>query len=82
MNIPFQMATLSTPARLPAFPRWMKRTCVPCPPQRVAEATGNEFYVFSYFEDILRIMSINDVTLLIQDTVYRLTQDINAYTQK
>ncbi|CAK1584360.1 unnamed protein product [Parnassius mnemosyne] len=68
--------------RLTAFPRWMKNTCVPCPPQRIAEATGNEFYVFSFFEDILRVASINDITLLIQDTIYRLTQDINTYIQK
>ncbi|XP_045502201.1 dynein axonemal heavy chain 10 [Colias croceus] len=68
--------------RLTAFPRWMKNTCLPCPPQRVAEATGNEFYVFSYFEDVLRVVSINDMTLLIQDTIYRLTQDINTYIQK
>ncbi|KOB71863.1 putative ciliary dynein heavy chain [Operophtera brumata] len=53
------------------------QTCIPCPPQRDTEATGNEFYVFSYFEDVLRVVSINDVTLLIQDTIYRLTQDIN-----
>ncbi|XP_028025407.1 dynein heavy chain 10, axonemal [Bombyx mandarina] len=68
--------------RLTAFPRWMKKTCLPCPPQRVAEATGNEYYVFSYFEDILRVVAINDITLLIQDTIYRLTQDINSYIQK
>lgn len=68
--------------RLTAFPRWMKQTCLPCPPQRDTEATGNEFYVFSYFEDILRVVSINDVTLLIQDSIYRLTQDINVYVQK
>ncbi|KAL4712607.1 hypothetical protein ACJJTC_007202 [Scirpophaga incertulas] len=68
--------------RLTAFPRWMKKTCVPCPPQRVAEATGNEFYIFSFFEDILRVVAINDITILIQDTIYRLTQDINAYIQK
>ncbi|XP_041985040.1 dynein axonemal heavy chain 10 [Aricia agestis] len=68
--------------RLTAFPRWMRNTCLPCPPQRIAEATGNEFYVFSYFEDVLRVASINDVTILIQDTIYRLTQDINTYIQK
>lgn len=60
----------------------MRDTCLSCPPQRIEEATGNEFYVFSFFEDILRVVSINDVTLLIQDTIYRLTQDIQAYTQK
>nr|XP_034835442.1 dynein heavy chain 10, axonemal [Maniola hyperantus] len=68
--------------RLTVFTRWMKKTCLPCPPQKIAETTGNEFYVFSYFEDVLRVVSINDVTLLIQDTIYRLTQDINAYIQK
>ncbi|XP_028177563.1 dynein heavy chain 10, axonemal, partial [Ostrinia furnacalis] len=68
--------------RLTTFPRWMKKTCLPCPPQRIAEATGNEFYVFSYFEDILRVVAINDVTMLIQDTIYRLTMDINTYIQK
>ncbi|CAH0724307.1 unnamed protein product, partial [Brenthis ino] len=67
---------------LTTFSRWMKKTCLPCPPQRVAAATGNDFYVFSYFEDILRVVAINDVTLLIQDTIYRLTQDINVYIQK
>ncbi|XP_049877279.1 dynein axonemal heavy chain 10 [Pectinophora gossypiella] len=68
--------------RLSAFPRWMKDTCLSCPPQRIAEATGNEFYVFSFFEDILRVISINDITILIQDTIYRLTQDIHTYVQK
>lgn len=60
----------------------MINTCLPCPPQRITEATGNEFYVFSYFEDVLRVTAINDVTLLIQDTIYRLTQDCNQYIQK
>ncbi|KAM3960300.1 LOW QUALITY PROTEIN: dynein heavy chain at 89D [Aphomia sociella] len=68
--------------RLTAFPRWMKNSCLPCPPQRIAEATGNEFYVFSYFEDVLRVVTVNDLTLLIQDTIYRLTLDINSYIQK
>ncbi|KPJ04007.1 Dynein heavy chain 10, axonemal [Papilio xuthus] len=68
--------------RLTAFPRWMRNTCLPCPPQRIAEATGNEYYVFSFFEDVLRVASINDITLLLQDTMYRLTQDIHAYIQK
>ncbi|KAJ2948630.1 hypothetical protein O0L34_g7885 [Tuta absoluta] len=68
--------------RLTAFSRWMRNTCLPCPPQRIAEATGNEFYVFSFLEDILRIVSINDMTILIQDTIYRLTSDIYTYTQK
>ncbi|KAJ0174233.1 hypothetical protein K1T71_010379 [Dendrolimus kikuchii] len=68
--------------RLTAFPRWMKKTCLPCPPQRILEATGNDFYIFSFFEDILRVVAINDITLLIQDTIYRLTQDINSYIQK
>ncbi|XP_068620608.1 LOW QUALITY PROTEIN: dynein axonemal heavy chain 10 [Battus philenor] len=68
--------------RLTAFPRWMKNTCVPCPPQRIAEATGNEYYVFSYFEDILRVASINDITIFLQDTMYRVTQDIYVYIQK
>ncbi|XP_059059014.1 dynein axonemal heavy chain 10 [Achroia grisella] len=68
--------------RLTTFPRWMKKSCLPCPPQRIAEATGNEFYVFSFFEDVLRVVAVNDLTLLIQDTIYRLTQDINTYIQK
>ncbi|XP_063540762.1 dynein axonemal heavy chain 10 [Cydia strobilella] len=68
--------------RLTSFPRWMKKTCLPCAPQQIKEATGNEFYVFSFFEDILRVISVNDITLLIQDTIYRLTQDINTYIQK
>ncbi|XP_075981627.1 dynein heavy chain at 89D [Anticarsia gemmatalis] len=68
--------------RLTSFPRWMKKTCLPCAPQPITEATGNEFYVFSYFEDILRVTAINDITLLIQDTIYRLTLDINSYIQK
>ncbi|CAG9136916.1 unnamed protein product [Plutella xylostella] len=68
--------------RLTVFPRWMKGTCLACPPQRISEATGNEYFTFSYFEDVLRVMAINDITVLIQDTIYRLTQDINTYVQK
>ncbi|XP_026741363.1 dynein heavy chain 10, axonemal [Trichoplusia ni] len=68
--------------RLTTFPRWMKKTCLPCPPQRIEETTGNEFYVFSYFEDILRVAAINDITMLIQDTIHRLTTDICNYIMK
>lgn len=60
----------------------MKKTCLPCPPQRIEETTGNEFYVFSYFEDILRVAAINDITMLIQDTIHRLTTDICNYIMK
>lgn len=60
----------------------MKKTCLPCPPQRIEETTGNEFYTFSFFEDILRVAAINDITLLIQDTIFRLTTDICTYIQK
>lgn len=60
----------------------MHQTCIACPPQTITGATGNEYYVFSFFEDVLRVVSINDVTLLIQDTIYRLTQDIYTYVQK
>ncbi|KAF9819085.1 hypothetical protein SFRURICE_000750 [Spodoptera frugiperda] len=68
--------------RMTAFSRWMKKTCLPCPPQRIEEATGNEFYTFSFFEDILRVAAINDITLLIQDTIFRLTTDIYTYIVK
>ncbi|PZC71734.1 hypothetical protein B5X24_HaOG212562 [Helicoverpa armigera] len=68
--------------RLTSFPRWMKKTCLSCPPQRIEEATGNEFYTFSFFEDILRVAAINDITLLIQDTIFRLTTDICTYITK
>ncbi|KAF9424732.1 hypothetical protein HW555_000033, partial [Spodoptera exigua] len=68
--------------RLTTFTRWMKKTCLPCPPQRIEEATGNEFYTFSFFEDILRVAAINDITLLIQDTIFRLTSDICTYIVK
>ncbi|KAJ8717758.1 hypothetical protein PYW07_005688 [Mythimna separata] len=69
-------------SRLTSFPRWMKKTCLPCAPLRIKVATGNEFFTWSYFEDILRVAAINDISLLIQDTIFRLTSDINTYIIK
>lgn len=59
--------------RLKLFPRWMDGTCVVCEPQK--QTDSDEYYLFSFFEDIVQIQMVNDLITKIQDTVLRIVSD-------
>ncbi|KAK6624941.1 hypothetical protein RUM44_011805 [Polyplax serrata] len=59
--------------KLKLFPRWMDGTCVACEPQK--QADSDEYYLFSFFEDIVQIQMVNDLVTKIQDTVLRIVSD-------
>lgn len=59
--------------KLKMFPRWMDGTCVVCEPQK--QADSDEYYLFSFFEDIVQIQLVNDLITKIQDTVLRIVSE-------
>ena len=60
-------------SKLKLFPRWMDGTCVPCEPQK--QADSDDYYLFSFFEDVVQIQLVNDLITKIQDTVLRIVSD-------
>lgn len=60
-------------SRLKMFPRWMDGTCVICEPQKLFDS--DEYYQFSFYEDIVQIQHVNDLITKIQDSVLRIVSE-------
>nr|CAD7449195.1 unnamed protein product [Timema bartmani] len=65
---------------LKSLPRWMNKMCVQCQPQK--KEGSDEYYTFSFFEDVIRIQAVNDMVYKIRETVHALIADILKYLQR
>lgn len=66
--------------RLKSFPRWMKGMCWYCKPEKLI--TTDEYYLFSFYEDVMQNQLIMDYSNKIQITVQNLIITIHKYLQR
>lgn len=66
--------------RLKSFPRWMKGMCWYCKPEKVT--TTDEYYLFSFYEDVMQNQMIMDYSNKIQITVQNLIITVHKYIQR
>lgn len=61
--------------RLNSFARWMNGTCIPCNPI----TSGDDQYIYSFFEDIISIPKVCDITNALQRQTNTLVSKILSY---
>lgn len=66
--------------RLRSFRRWMDRTCLLCEPQNVPNS--DDFYSFSFYEDVVQVQEIHDIMNKIQDSVHENLLAVHKYVQR
>lgn len=67
-------------ARLKNFRRWMDRTCLLCPPQRILDS--EEFFTYSFYDDVIQVSDIHDMITKIQETIHQNLLDVHKYIQR
>ncbi|KAK3924935.1 Dynein heavy chain 10, axonemal [Frankliniella fusca] len=63
--------------RLKSFPRWMNGTCLECPLQRWPDS--DKTHQYTMFDDLVQVQQVNDMLLKIQETVRRVTDEVQKY---
>lgn len=59
------------------FVRWMRGTCIECPPQRVG--VDMELMTFSFYTDVWQHPQINESAMAVSQTVQRLLFSVDQY---
>ncbi|XP_015836813.2 dynein axonemal heavy chain 10 [Tribolium castaneum] len=65
--------------KLKRFPRWMNGMCLLCPPQKLP--SGEEF-VYSFYDDVLKVPDIGDVLQKLQDIAQKSILEVHKHLQK
>jgi dynein heavy chain len=65
--------------KLKRFPRWMNGMCLMCQPQKLP--TGEE-YIYSFYDDVLRVPDIGDVLQKLQDIAQKTILEVHRHLQK
>ncbi|XP_069678773.1 dynein axonemal heavy chain 10-like [Periplaneta americana] len=66
--------------KLKNIPRWMDGTCIEC--GHVKAENSDELYMFSFYEDVIRVQVVNDLVLRVQDTAHRLISEVHNFLQR
>lgn len=66
--------------RLKSFRRWMHKSCILCETQKNLET--DEFYTFSFYDDVLQITTINDIIIKMQTSIQVNLLDVHKCLQK
>ncbi|XP_055533348.1 dynein axonemal heavy chain 10 [Wyeomyia smithii] len=61
--------------RLKSFRRWMAETCLPCQ----NDASKDETFTFTFFEDVVQIPKVCDLVINLQETIQNLVADVLTY---
>lgn len=59
------------------FVRWMRGTCIECPPQRVG--SEEELVTFSFYSDMLQHPQINESAMTVSQNIQRLLLSVDRY---
>ncbi|XP_069379878.1 dynein axonemal heavy chain 10 isoform X1 [Paralichthys olivaceus] len=59
------------------FMRWMRGTCIECPPQRVG--AEDELVTFSFYSDVCQHPQINESAMTVSQNVQRLLVSVDQY---
>lgn len=59
------------------FVRWMRGTCIECPPQRVG--VDMELMTFSFYSEVWQHLQINESAMAVSQTVQRLLFSVDQY---
>ncbi|XP_050294970.1 dynein axonemal heavy chain 10 [Anthonomus grandis grandis] len=65
--------------RLKIFPRWMHETCLMCKP---IQTSKREAFLFSFFEEVMRVPDISEAVQKLQETAHRSIMLVHRYLQK
>lgn len=68
------------PLRLKSVPRWMDGTCIEC--GHVKPVDSDEMYMYSFFEDLLKVQVVDKTVLEVQDAVHRLISEVGNYLER
>lgn len=66
--------------RLKSFLRWMNGSCIPCPPQKMENS--DEYYIFSFYDDVMQVADVNEIVGKLQDTAHRSVLQVHKYLQR
>lgn len=67
-------------SRLKSFKRWMNKTCILCQPQRNPDT--EDYYIFSFYDDVIQVSAINEVIARIQTSVQANLLEVHKSLQK
>ncbi|XP_058491324.1 dynein axonemal heavy chain 10 [Solea solea] len=59
------------------FVRWMRGTCIECPPQRVAGE--DELVTFSFYSDVCQHPQVNESAMTVSQNIQRLLLSVDRY---
>lgn len=66
--------------RLRSFVRWMRGMCIKCAPQKILGT--DEYYIFSFFEDIVQNGALGDANQKLQTTIQDIILKVHKKLQK
>lgn len=66
--------------RLKNFKRWMDRTCLLCPVQKIPGS--EEYSTYTFYDDIIQVADIHDLITKIQESIHQNLLTVHKYIQR